>query len=61
MYIRVCQDSGFGLDAVDAAVVAGRAVGIHPLEIWIAFSSLDVMRDVACGEHPVCFSLRNPS
>jgi hypothetical protein len=61
MYIRVCQDSGFGLSAVDSAVITGKAIGVHPLEVWLAFSSLDVMRDIACGGHPVCFPLVIPS
>ena len=61
VYIRVCRDSGFGLGAVESAIIAGKSIGIHPLEIWLAFSSLDVMKDIADGKHPVCFPLGCPA
>jgi hypothetical protein len=43
LFIRVCRDSGFTLDAARAAGVAAIAFGCHPLEVWMAMPSLDVM------------------
>lgn len=52
IYIRVCRDSGFGLDYIAAAQLAAKVVGIHPLDIWIAMPSLSVMEEIATGAHP---------
>lgn len=52
MFIRVCRDSRFALDAVRAAGVAALALRCHPLEIWLAMPSLSVMDDIAAGRHP---------
>jgi hypothetical protein len=52
VYIRVCQDSNFGLDAIAAAQIAAGAAKLSPLEIWVAVGSLDAMDRIARGEHP---------
>lgn len=52
LFIRVCRDSGFGLDTAHAAAIAARAAGISPLEIWVAIGDLRTMDRIACGEHP---------
>ena len=52
LFIRVCRDSGFSLDWIDAASIAARAANISPLEIWIAFGTMQMMGQVARGEHP---------
>lgn len=51
-YIRVCRDSGFRLDYIQAAILTSRVIGCSALEIWLAFSSLGVMEEVAKGLHP---------
>lgn len=56
LFIRVCRDSGFRLEATRAAVLAARAAGRHPLEIWMALPSLDVMAQIAAGTHPAARS-----
>lgn len=52
IYVRVCEDSGFGLDAIEAAQLTARIVGCHPLDVWTAMSGLDAMDAIASGEHP---------
>lgn len=53
VFIRVCKDSKFTLTSTDAAILASRVLGCHPLDI--AFSlDIDVMEKIAKGEHPVC-------
>ncbi|MDB5707879.1 MAG: hypothetical protein JWN66_4995 [Sphingomonas bacterium] len=52
VYIRVCRDSGFQLDYLQAANLAAKVLGKHPLDVWIAMPCLDVMREIAVGEHP---------
>jgi hypothetical protein len=52
VFIRVCRDSGFGLDAVRAADLTAMMLGLHPLEIWIAMPSFSVMEEIAAGRHP---------
>lgn len=53
LFIRTCRDSGFRLDAIDAAIITANAIGCHPLEIWTAMPSLSVMEKIAKGNHPV--------
>jgi hypothetical protein len=52
LFVRVCRDSGFQLDAVRAAQLTASMVGCHPLEVWLAMPSLTVMNEIAAGTHP---------
>lgn len=52
VFIRVCRDSGFRLDYARAAQLAAKVLGAHPMDIWIALPSLDVMQQIAEGSHP---------
>lgn len=52
LFIRTCRDSGFGLEASEAANLVGRVAKISPLEVWTAFGALAVMDAIARGEHP---------
>lgn len=52
LFIRVCRDSGFRLDAVAAAQLAARASGCSPLDFWIAVGDLATMDAIASGGHP---------
>lgn len=54
LYIRVCRDSGWQLDYIEAAKLVARVLNTSPLLIWTKFSSLDLMRQIASGEHPTC-------
>jgi len=51
-FIRISQDGGFKMDAYDVAKFVAQLLNIHPLEVGFAFSSLKLMEQVACGEHP---------
>lgn len=51
VFIRVCRDSGFRLEATRAAHLAAKMLGISAFEVWTAMD-LDVMRRIASGEHP---------
>ena len=53
IYIRVCKDSGFQIEYIQAAILAAKVVGCHPMEIWMALD-MDLMKRIASGEHPVC-------
>lgn len=52
-YIRVCRDSGWRFDYIRAAHFTAELIGISALEVWTHFSSLDMMEQIAKGEHPV--------
>jgi hypothetical protein len=56
-FIRVCRDSGFKLDAINAAGIAAQAIGCSPLQIWVAVGSLDTMDAIASGNHPAAHAL----
>lgn len=54
VYIRTCRDSGWRLDWALAAQVAAAVLGIGALDIWSAVGTIDNMKRIATGEHPVC-------
>ena len=51
LFVSVCRDSGFQLDAVEAATMASKVLGAHPLELWRAMPSLSGMDEIAAGRH----------
>ena len=51
VFVRVCRDSGFTIDATRAAIIAAQMLNKHPLEVWLAMPSLDVMDEIAAGRH----------
>jgi len=54
LYIRVCRDSGWQLPYDRAAHLAGKVGGFHAMDVWIALPSLEVMMQIAAGDHPSC-------
>lgn len=52
VYMRVCRDSGFTLEATRAAHLAARILKCSPLDIWIAMGTLETMDRIANGTHP---------
>ena len=54
LYIRACRDSGWQLDYVEAAKLAGKVLNCHPMNIWVAFGDMKAMEKIAAGEHPIC-------
>ena len=60
LFIRVCRDSGWRLDAIAAAKLTARVLGSHPMLIWAAMPSLDVMNEIAEGRHPACNRAATP-
>lgn len=54
LYIRVCRDSGWQLNYIEAAKLVARILITSPLLIWTKFSSLTLMEEIARGEHPAC-------
>ena len=54
LYIRVCKDSGWQLEYIQAAKLVGKILNCHPFEVYAAFGDMDNMQKVAAGEHPVC-------
>lgn len=54
LYIRICRDSCWKMDHVEAAKFTGKMLNVSPIEVWCSFSGLDVMEQIAKGEHPAC-------
>lgn len=54
VFIRVCRDSMWQIDAINAAKLTASVVGKHPLQVWSDVGSLDIMNQIAAGTHPVC-------
>lgn len=52
-YIRVCVDSGFRLEYIEAAKFVASLLKIHPIEVWVAMGYMDRMEEIATGRHPV--------
>ncbi len=52
LYVRVCRDGNFKLDAITAAHLVGRMMRTTPLSVWLALGSLDAMERIANGTHP---------
>lgn len=52
IFIRVCRDSGFRVDAINAAYLAAMIARCHPLHIWLAMPDMDTMERIAAGKHP---------
>ena len=52
-YIRICKDSDFQLDYLNAAILTAKVIGCHPLEVWMALDFY-YMQKIATGNHPVC-------
>lgn len=50
LYASICKDSGYTLDVVSTATLAGSIMRLHPLAIWIEFPSYQVMEDIAKGK-----------
>lgn len=61
LFIRVCRDSGFRLDYIRAAILAGDIAKRSPLEVWIALGSFDLMERIATGEHPAAHAPQRSS
>lgn len=51
-FIRVAQDSKFGMDAYRVAHFTASLLNISALEVAFAFSNLKLMESVASGDHP---------
>ncbi len=52
LYVRVCRDGNFKLDAITAAHLVGRMMRTTPLSVWLALGSMDAMERIANGTHP---------
>lgn len=61
IYIRVCRDSKFKLDYIQAAWLAASMLRCHPLEIWMAMPCMDVMQQIANGDHPAALAFSRPN
>lgn len=53
LYIRICKDSGYTLPYDQAAQLAAKIVGCHPLT-FMGDIGLDYMQKIAVGDHPAC-------
>jgi hypothetical protein len=50
LFIRICKDSGYQLDFVQAAYLTGKILAISALEVWIAFADVKLMERISNGE-----------
>lgn len=48
-FVRICEDSGYSMTAVDAAGFTAKFMGCSPMEIWIAMGSVQTMDRIADG------------
>ena len=53
VFARICQDSGFTMQWVPAAVMTARVIEISPLQVWQAFPSVDAMQHITRGNIPI--------
>lgn len=51
-YIRVCRDSGWRMDYIQAAHFTAKLLGMTAFDIWFTLD-LQTMQKIAKGEHPV--------
>lgn len=56
LYIRICKDSGYTIPYDQAAQLAAKIVGWHPLS-FMGDIGLDNMKKIATGRHPACMGL----
>jgi hypothetical protein len=42
------------MDEIRAADFVAQLLKLHPLEIWVALGTLQTMKQIAAGTHPVC-------
>jgi hypothetical protein len=59
LYIRICRDSGYSMDAIKASCFVAGMLKCSPLEIWLSMPSFSVMEDIAKGVHPICNNSTN--
>lgn len=52
VFIRVCRDSQFQIEWTRAAKLTALILECHPMDVWGAFSCMDVMEKIAGGTHP---------
>jgi hypothetical protein len=50
-YIRLCRDSRFRCDMIQAAHLTGRVLRVCPIDVWLALG-FDNMERIANGTHP---------
>ena len=53
LYIRICRDSKFKIDWVQAAQLTASVLQITPLMVGLAFPYVERMRTIADGNDPV--------
>ena len=50
LYIRTCKDSGYQLEWAKAAKFVADELDTHPLQVWVAFPSMEDMKKIAEGK-----------
>ena len=57
LYIRVCRDSRFLMDYIQAVHFVAQILNTHALVIWTTMAlDFDTMKSIAAGTHP-CLSM----
>jgi len=54
LYLRVCRDCRYTMDAVRVAHFVAGMLNTSALVVWIAMPSFSVMEEIAAGSHPAC-------
>lgn len=53
LFIRICKDSGFQLDAFRVAALVGAVLGCTPFMVYLTMGiNLSTMNEIAAGTHP---------
>ena len=55
VFIRVCRDSGFNMNFIDAAILTANVLNCHPMDIWVSIGGFNNMKSIALGNHPMYF------
>lgn len=53
VYIRVCKDSGFQMEFIQATIFAAKLLKLHPWGVYDAFGDMSAMKAIATGSHPI--------
>lgn len=52
-YIRICRDSNFQIEYINAAILTANVLKISPIEVWIAIGDFGAMKKIAKGGTPL--------
>lgn len=55
LFVQICRDSNYQLDAATAAHLGAKVLGCSPLGFWIEIGTIDTMDRIANGSFKPVF------